>query len=151
MKRTCFKCKQTKAIEEFNKSSRKTHQGFQRHCKNCTREYYLSNKNKHLENVKRIRKKHDAKIQSKVIEFLLKHPCIDCGEADIIVLDFDHLSNKKDNVSTMVTNNQRWEAIYLEIKKCVVRCSNCHRRKTAKENNSYKYKYGDVSVQCSKL
>lgn len=54
---------------------------------------------------------------------------MDCGEADPVVLDFDHLEDKLDDVSTIV-NNGTWEAVLAEIKKCEVVCANCHRRRT---------------------
>lgn len=62
---------------------------------------------------------------------LSENPCVDCGEADPIVLEFDHLSNKKMNISDMM--DYAWNSILLEIEKCVIRCANCHRRKTALE------------------
>ena len=56
--------------------------------------------------------------------------CKDCGETNHIVLDFDHLSNKKYNVSRMIHDGFSWAAIKKEIAKCEVVCSNCHRIRT---------------------
>lgn len=67
-----------------------------------------------------------------VHEYLLGHPCTDCGEADPVVLDFDHVvGDKIDSISDMVRRGFSWVAIAEEIEKCEVRCSNCHRRRTA--------------------
>jgi len=73
-------------------------------------------------------------------EYLLSHPCVDCGERDPIVLDFDHLRDKKYRVANIVATGCSWERIVLEIEKCAVRCANCHRRKTAKDLNYFKYR-----------
>lgn len=70
----------------------------------------------------------------RLIEFLATHPCVDCGETDPIVLDFDHLPGveKKFTVSRAVGASTRsWSAISAEIAKCEVVCANCHRRRTA--------------------
>jgi len=78
----------------------------------------------------------------KMWEYLLKNPCIDCGEKDPIVLDFDHTNpkEKKGNISSWVASSTRsWETILEEIAKCQIRCANCHRRKTHKENNFKTY------------
>lgn len=57
--------------------------------------------------------------------------CVDCGESDPIVLEFDHVRGTKvKNVADMVNNSYSIEAIKNEIRKCDVRCANCHRRKT---------------------
>jgi hypothetical protein len=58
---------------------------------------------------------------------------------DPIVLEFDHLSDKITAVSKM-HRNFTLEAVKLEIRKCEVRCANCHRRKTAKQFGWYKNK-----------
>lgn len=58
---------------------------------------------KHYEENKTLYKKRakDSKIlavernKEFVDDYLEKHPCTDCGESDIIVLDFDHVTGEK--------------------------------------------------------
>lgn len=56
--------------------------------------------------------------------------CKDCGESNPIVLDFDHIRDKKYNVSRMIHDGFSWKAISKEIQKCEVVCANCHRIRT---------------------
>jgi hypothetical protein len=74
-----------------------------------------------------------------IVEFLQKHPCVDCGETDIVVLEFDHVGEKVGNVSTLATGGRSWERIQSEIERCEVRCANCHRRKTAERRGATGY------------
>lgn len=67
-----------------------------------------------------------------------EHPCVDCGEADPIVLDFDHIGDDKlGNIADLVARAVGWDRILAEIAKCEVRCANCHRRVTyyRRQNN----------------
>ena len=57
--------------------------------------------------------------------------CADCGENDPVVLEFDHLRDKVDNVAALVTR-WSWKRLLTEIEKCDVVCANCHRRRTHK-------------------
>jgi hypothetical protein len=77
-------------------------------------------------------KRHRLKIRSKLFEFLSSQSCIDCGENDPIVLEFDHkdTTNKFKIVAKMLSGHYSWKSIQLEIGKCDIRCANCHRRKT---------------------
>lgn len=68
--------------------------------------------------------------RARIRRYLEAHPCVDCGETDTVVLEFDHLRDKRMDVSTMVLRGWRWESIKAEIAKCDVRCANCHRRMT---------------------
>ena len=54
--------------------------------------------------------------------------CVDCGEDNHIVLEFDHVrGEKKANVSDMGNQSFSIQTIQKEIDKCEVRCANCHR------------------------
>lgn len=78
-------------------------------------------------------------MRSAVFGFLSKKSCVDCGEKDPIVLDFDHKDPKKKYkpVSKLMSGHWSWETVKKEIKKCTVRCANCHRRKSYKEQNGW--------------
>lgn len=57
--------------------------------------------------------------------------CIDCGyNAHGVALQWDHLGNKKANISNLIRSDYGWPTIMAEIEKCVVRCANCHAIKT---------------------
>ena len=77
------------------------------------------------------------------------NPCVDCNEADPIVLEFDHRDDveKIAEVGKLVANGYKWETIKEEIDKCDVRCANCHRRRTAKQFNWYNGFYNDSIAQ----
>ena len=69
---------------------------------------------------------------AKQLEYLLSHPCVDCGEKDPVVLEFDHVRGVKEwNVSLLVRSNSSWKRVLEEIEKCEVVCANCHKRRTA--------------------
>jgi hypothetical protein len=57
--------------------------------------------------------------------------CADCGETDPSVLDFDHVGTKTDNITNLVMHEASLERLVVEIANCVVRCANCHRRRTS--------------------
>lgn len=56
--------------------------------------------------------------------------CLVCGESESICLDFHHLdsSNKSATISSMLETHKPLKDILNEIKKCVILCSNCHRK-----------------------
>lgn len=72
--------------------------------------------------------------------YLIRHPCVDCGEKDIAVLEFDHIHKyrKSNDVSKLITMRSPFKKVVSEISKCEVRCANCHRRKTALESQSWR-------------
>lgn len=56
--------------------------------------------------------------------------CIECGENHPATLDFHHVIHDKDHkkVNDLVSDGHAKARIILEISKCVVLCSNCHRK-----------------------
>lgn len=63
--------------------------------------------------------------------------CMDCGESNPVVLDFDHVrGEKKGNIADMVRSYYSIDSIKKEMRKCEIRCANCHRKKTFERRNS---------------
>ena len=58
----------------------------------------------------------------------LAQGCVDCGYNEhAVALQFDHINDdKKASVSNLIRSDYAWSTILKEIKKCEVRCSNCH-------------------------
>ena len=77
-----------------------------------------------------------------ILTYLSTHPCVDCGEIDKRVLDFDHEGKKFMGISQMVRNCYSIAAVEREIMACKVRCANCHRIKTFVRGNFWKEKLG---------
>ena len=56
--------------------------------------------------------------------------CADCGERDIVVLEFDHIAKKRGAVMSLAWSEYSLETVKREVARCEVRCCNCHRRRT---------------------
>lgn len=79
-------------------------------------------------------------VKTKLFNYLSEHPCVDCGQANPIVLDFDHVdATTKTATISYLSKKWSWNSLLTEIAKCVVRCANCHRIRTAKQFNYYSY------------
>jgi hypothetical protein len=71
-----------------------------------------------------------------ILQYLLLHPCIRCGEKDPVVLSFHHINpkEKRASISDMVSKLfLGLNAVIKEINKCEILCANCHVREH-KEN-----------------
>lgn len=65
-----------------------------------------------------------------IANYLKSAPCVDCGEADPAVLDFDHVGVKRYGVVQLAYREASIASLEREIAECEVRCANCHRRRT---------------------
>lgn len=135
MQKMCTKCEKQKDQDQFNKRSRAT-DGLQSWCKRCSSAARIA---AYRKNPRVTRDYADGLTRSnrrRMFIYLSSRPCVDCGESDPVVLEFDHVRGEKAfSVSTGVRKS--WKTIEAEIAKCDIRCANCHRRKTAQERGYY--------------
>jgi hypothetical protein len=134
MKR-CYACKIEKSLSDFPINAKRG-DGHGSMCTSCKKDYNASyyEQTKARHNPGRINRLRQARIEARqqVCVYLQEHPCVDCGETDIVVLDFDHQGDKTAEINRMVHAGRPWSEILAEIGKCEVVCSNDHRRRTAK-------------------
>lgn len=147
MTKICCACGKEKSTDYFGTYS-KNKDGLQSKCKDCKREYdntYYADKPGRSQQVKDGRKRREFNNQKFVWDYLYMHPCVDCGEDDPVVLEFDHLGDKLYNVSEMYKYNRK--LLEAEIAKCEVRCANCHRKITAKRGLHWRYMAGKIGLE----
>jgi hypothetical protein len=133
--RTCGKCGLSLPLDSFSRYGKG---GYQWWCKECFRTYFRERGSLHHRQVRQSKAKRKLRAQLHVLRFLEAHPCTDCGEADPVVLEFDHVGVKTRDVASMVGDGIRLDLIDAEIAQCEVVCANCHRRRTARSNRSWR-------------
>jgi hypothetical protein len=75
-------------------------------------------------------------IAAKILQYKLTLKCA-CGESHPACFDFHHTSDDKEiHVGGAIQRGWSFERIMKEIKKCVVLCSNCHRKHHFSERSS---------------
>ena len=108
------------------------------YCRPCRaeygREHYVKNRQRYIEMNGARKRRVRLERMVWLVQFLREHPCLDCGEPDPVVLEFDHLRDKSFSIGQMLAE-RAWSDVLAEIEKCEVVCSNCHRRRTAKRGN----------------
>lgn len=134
--------------ERCQESSRKSYRKHRatriKRMKTYYRRYYEENRERILESNRRRTKARTQEIRNILVEFKLSNPCMDCGENDPVVLDFDHIipKNKEFTISRATSHRPRYERLLNEIVKCRIVCANCHRRRTYKAGLFYVKTHG---------
>lgn len=98
-------------------------------CKECRKdydaEYHKNNKVRILEQKKAWREEQRRAFE----QFKSTLRCIECGEDAPECLDFHHLdSSTKDGNIADIAKRRSFTRLKEELDKCVVLCSNCHRK-----------------------
>lgn len=139
MKKICSGCGQERDVENDFAWKNKVKGTRQRWCKFCqaeaNRRHYQNNKQIYMERALTRNALVNNENKQKLYAYLSKHPCVDCGQTDIRVLEFDHVRGKSASITNLLKNTAPWEMIEAEIVKCEVRCVNCHRIKTSERGN----------------
>src|SRR5882672_11480245 len=137
--RACTKCGEVKPLDAFP-PVRRGEPKLQSWCRDCFAEAnarnYQANRERERTRIYKYIAGRRAEVGQKIIEYLREHPCVDCGERDIVVLEFDHVGEKVADISVYAGGGRTWERVKAEIEKCEVRCANCHRRKTRERSAS---------------
>ena len=130
----CGKLKELSAYTFKDLAKRVLHS----YCREChakwNRGHYERNKAIYVATARKNNAIYIAENLRRLVEYLADHPCVDCGERDPLVLDFDHRdpSTKRMAVGSLIRYGS-WPLLEAEIAKCDVRCANDHRRRTAQQ------------------
>ncbi len=128
MKIECTACSKSKPIEQFSWKNKKLNKRSGT-CKDCHKLYcsnhYQNNKDQYRDKNRLYRKE----VKGFIDKYKSENPC-SCGESDIVCLEFHHKDSKKKdfNIANATQRGLSLEKIKLEIEKCIVICSNCHRK-----------------------
>lgn len=119
LKKKCCGCKSNR-LKRFFRKNKSQNDGLHTECKKC--------------------EKNRRNLARKLVFDILSNcgGCADCGEANVAVLQFDHVRGKKTNdISSMINNRNSLLTIKKEMLKCDIVCSNCHILRTSKQFNWY--------------
>lgn len=127
--KTCYKCKETKQLEEFSNNRAKS-DGRNNQCKIChakyRHEHYIKNHKKARQQIEKRKLEYREWVRS-----FKEKPCTDCGQSyPYYVMDFDHLPEFKKSFHMAHAWMKAKQTVLDEVKKCEVVCSNCHRERT---------------------
>ncbi len=102
--------------------------------KEYNRCWYLKNR---VDRIAQNRKQRQKK-RVFIHEILLSNPCL-CGEDNVACLEFDHVGEKTENISSVANRGWSVKRILSEMRQCQILCSNCHRKRTSEQMGWYQY------------
>src|ERR1041384_1705638 len=129
----CIRCKIDVDISQFNKNPTRR-DGRDNLCRTHRREYqqnwYRKNRERHIKRVQvnnlAVRERNTALL----LDYLLKHPCQDCGGSNPLVLEFDHVRGiTTKDISNMIQETWSWANSQAENSKRGVRGASFNQRK----------------------
>jgi hypothetical protein len=135
--KTCSRCNTEKDESQFTVKNKATGL-LQSICKPCKKEYntlhYADNK------AKRILQKGEKRdeYRREFYSYLMTLSCVDCGNSDFRVIEFDHLRDKSFNIADKV-GDMPLKTLMKEIEKCEPVCANCHKIRTSERGGFYKF------------
>jgi hypothetical protein len=99
MKKICPGCGQERDAEQDFNWRHKERGIRQTRCKYCqsqiSKQHYKNNKQPYFDRVRTREVVVTEDNQKRLADYLRRHPCVDCGQTDIRVLEFDHVRGDK--------------------------------------------------------
>jgi hypothetical protein len=129
----CCRCQQEKSCSSFSFKNKVTGR-LQSACKECHskyhRKHYLENKSVYTRKRRINNRKYRTKGRKFLDDYKRTSGCKFCQENTPCCLDFHHIDpfQKTNNISKMKSNARAIHILQKEIDKCIVVCSNCHRK-----------------------
>jgi hypothetical protein len=144
MEKICSGCGEERDAERVFAWKNKARGTRQHWCKFCQAEanktHYQNNKQIYLDRAITRNARVNTENKQRLYAYLSTHPCLDCGQTDIRVLEFDHVRGDKIlDIAKLLDRAISWSTIEAEIAKCEVRCANCHRRKTLERGKWWRF------------
>jgi hypothetical protein len=130
----CYRCGELKPVTDFSwrRKAKGQRDTFCRPCRSaCGKEHYAANRQRYIDQARAQKQRLARERTEYLIDYFKTHPCVDCGEGDPVVLEFDHLRDKLFDIGRSLPD-RNWQSILDEIAKCEVVCRNCHRRREAR-------------------
>ena len=96
-----------------------------------------------------VQKKRRIELSEWFAEFKLTLKCSKCSESHIACLDFHHAesSKKESTVANAISGGWSKERVMREVEKCIVLCSNCHRKMHYDERRTKETPEGEFRIQ----
>jgi hypothetical protein len=126
--RTCPSCGVTRSAADFPDRGAR--------CLDCRRAagraHYRANREYYLAKARRRTERVVQETRAWLLTYLREHPCVDCGNEDVRVLEFDHRdgATKLRAIAILAGQGFGLARVQAEIEQCDVRCANCHRIRT---------------------
>lgn len=134
----CYRCGDVKPAEDFawRRKARDQRDTFCRPCRSAYgKEHYAAHRERYIEQARIQKQQLRLERTTYLPQYFKAHPCVDCGQQDPVVLEFDHLHDKSFSIGAALTC-RNWQSILNEIQKCEVVCANCRRRRTARRRGA---------------
>jgi len=111
--RRCGRCSRSKPLDQFawHRKAKGQRDNYCRPCRAAYKqEHYAAHRERYIANTSVRKRALIAERTAYLIEFFRERPCRDCGEADPLVLEFDHTGHKSFSISwaSAATNGSRY-------------------------------------------
>lgn len=138
----CGRCRRSLPMSAFSRRGN----GVQSWCKECYRAYFQARGRLHVRQSLAAKRRRREVAREFIDDYLRDRSCVDCGEPDPAVLEFDHVAEKRGEIGRMVAEGASVAWLREEVSRCEVVCANCHRRRTQLRLRSWRVNPGRLST-----
>jgi transcription elongation factor Elf1 len=126
----CKRCGHYRSISLFAKYNNGVLSAYCEQCREYGKTHYRLNREKYLRQISETNRKRRGQLQREYAEYKASKVCLICGESDPICLVFHHVNpdDKVTTIASLALKGGSMKKILEEAEKCVVLCSNCHKK-----------------------